>query len=172
MFFHSDFLNRNLQVFLFCDFVLKDVLCQIGPADSESANIFSIWIFFSIFFRLLQILDEKIIVKYYKLNCHAIYIFVQRIFLNNMVIFNYFLSVILCFFYSWASASRFFHFEIFENQKKIYKKNPISFFFWNSDSWWSNWSFPIVKLNKFDQSKITSLCCFCDFVPKNGFAIH
>ena len=47
---------------------------------------------FSIFFRLLKTLDDKIIVKYCKLNFHAIYIFVQRIFLNIIVFFNYFLS--------------------------------------------------------------------------------
>ena len=47
---------------------------------------------FSILFRLLKTSDDKIMDKYCKLNLYAFYIFFQRIFLNNMVFFNYFLS--------------------------------------------------------------------------------
>ena len=83
------------------------MLCQIELADSESVNIFAIGIFILFFFRLLKSSDDIIMVKYCKLNVDAIYIFVQCIFLNNIVFFNYFLSAFLSFINSRASATRF-----------------------------------------------------------------
>ena len=76
---------------------------------------------FSNFFRQLKILFDKIMVKPWKFETLAIYIFVQHIFLNNMVFFNYFY---LHFYVSFILERRqvgFFHFKNFKNEKKIEK---------------------------------------------------
>ena len=93
---------------------------------------------YSIFFRLLKSSDDKIMVKYCKLNFHAISIFVQCIFLNNMVFFNYFLSEFLSFINSWASATRFCSSKKLWKSLKNRKNAPISKIFSDSESWRSN----------------------------------
>ena len=125
----------------------------------------NLWIFlqkniFSISFWQLKTLDDKIIVKYCKFNFLAIYIFVQRIFLNNVVFFKKMYLHFKVFFILERPQVVFFVLKTLKIWKKNEKWSDFNFFA-DSDFWRSNWPLPIVKLNEFNQSKITKTSKTC-----------